>query len=75
MSLVERLAEKRKGLAILRAVEDPTPFDFRVKEARWLLNAIADELEEVEADKEGPFRNMRGMAEWFHRAAEESECK
>ncbi len=43
--LVERLAGKRTALAEQRAVLDPHPYSARVDEARWWLNAIADELE------------------------------
>ena len=58
MSLVERLAEKR----------GPWIHQNR-DEARWWLNAIADEIQEVEADKSGPFRNMNAVSDWLRSQA------
>ena len=47
---------------------EPTEPDSSVV-TRDIINAIADVLEEVEADKSGPFRNMNAVSDWLRSQA------
>ena len=63
--LVERLADKWESWVELDEWTEATP----AKDARWWLNAIADELAKLEESTPGPFRNMGAIADYLRSQA------
>ena len=73
MGMVERLAWKWDDAFAGQEYpdDDPERHEVAKADACWWLDAIADEVEVVEGDGPGPFRNMKAVADWLHSQAGE----